>query len=66
MTNDVEEKTVEQVAKNRRGRKSSGVVKSNVCVRLTEDNTIYLEDIGGGSKSVGVDRLIALHRQKQI
>ena len=66
MTNDVKEKTVVQVAKSRRGRKSTGVVKTNICVRLTEDNENYLENIGNGSKSLGVDRLIDLHRQKQI
>lgn len=66
MTNDVKEKTVVQVAKSRRGRKSTGVAKNNICVRLTEDSESYLENIGNGSKSLGVDRLIDLHRKKQI
>lgn len=46
----------------RRGKKPSGIVKDNVCVRLTDESQDYLKTIGSGSKSKGVDKLIAWHQ----
>lgn len=46
----------------RRGRKPLGLVKNNVCVRLTDEAKAYLRKIGGGSTSRGVDVLIAEHQ----
>lgn len=49
----------------RRGKKPSGIVKNNVCVRLTDDMKTYLLDVGKGSTSRGVDALIEWHRVAQ-
>lgn len=46
----------------RRGKKPSGVVKDNVCVRLTAEAKAYLVKAGGGT-SKGVDFLIAFHQK---
>lgn len=46
----------------RRGKKPSGVVKNNVCVRLTDEMKAYLLEAGGGSTSKGVSILIDQHR----
>ena len=47
----------------RRGKKPSGIVKNNVCVRLTDETKGYLLGVGKGSTSRGVDTLIEWHRQ---
>lgn len=47
----------------RRGKKPSGIIKDNVCVRLTEESKDYLRGVGKGSTSRGVDSLIEWHRQ---
>ena len=47
----------------RRGKKPSGIVKNNVCVRLTDETKDYLLGVGKGSTSRGVDSLIEWHRQ---
>lgn len=47
----------------RRGKKPSGIVKNNVCVRLTDEMKGYLLDVGKGSTSRGVDALIEWHRK---
>lgn len=49
----------------RRGKKPSGIVKNNVCVRLTDDMKTYLLDVGKGSTSRGVDVLIDWHQKEQ-
>lgn len=49
-------------SKKPRGPKPSGIVKTNVCVRLTDGSKAYLKKIGGGSVSKGVDALISLHQ----
>lgn len=46
----------------RRGKKPSGVIKDNVCVRLTAEAKEYLVKTGGGT-SKGVDFLIDFHRK---
>lgn len=47
----------------RRGKKPSGIIKDNVCIRLTEESKDYLRGAGKGSTSRGVDSLIEWHRQ---
>ena len=47
----------------RRGKKPSGIVKNNVCVRLTDEMKDYLLGAGKGSTSRGVDTLIEWHRK---
>lgn len=48
----------------RRGKKPSGIVKDNVCVRLTAESKDYLLGVGKGSTSRGVDALIDWHRRQ--
>ena len=65
-TNDVSTQTdigQPATAVKRRGKKPSGIVKNNVCVRLTEGMKDYLLTVGEGSTSRGVDALIAWHRE---
>lgn len=50
-------------AVKRRGKKPSGIVKNNVCVRLTDETKDYLLTVGKGSTSRGVDALIDWHRE---
>jgi hypothetical protein len=58
--------TTTNVEYKRRGKKPSGVVKDNVCVRLTDESQDYLKSIGAGSKSRGVDKLIAWHQSAAV
>jgi len=55
-----------KVKKNNRGRKPSGIVKENICIRSTPEDQEFLKTLGKGSKTRGVDKLIEMYRAGQL